>query len=145
MAVLPSDNWQALLIAGNDNYKANNWQEAERQYDLAFGLLTEECQRCPDSCEALMAWICTCHNLSSLFESQNKLPAAMRYLLLPHEHCKYIVSEHSATEEAKALAIQAMSITLPPIVEFSNNHPHLTERNQLVNQASSLQTDHSIH
>lgn len=145
MAILRAENWQSLLIAGNDFYQSCKWQEAEEQYDLAFAILMEECQKSPTSCEVLMAWICTCHNLSSLFESQNKLPAAMRYLLLPHEHCKYIVAEHSASEEAKSLAIQAMSVTLPPIVEFSNNHPHLTERNQLVNQASSLRTDNSIH
>lgn len=145
MKALRTEQWQALITAGNDLYKESNWQEAERKYDLAFSLLTDECQQSPDNCEILMAWICTCHNLSSLFESQNKLPAAMRYLLLPHEHCKYIVAEHSSTEEAKSLAIQAMSVTLPPIVEFSNNHPHLTERNQLVNQASSLHTDTSIH
>lgn len=108
-------------------------------------MLTEACQKSPDDCETLMAWICTCHNLSSLFECQNKLPAAMRYLLLPHEHCKHIVAQHSASEDAKSLAIQAMSVTLPPIVEFSNNHPHLTEQNALVNQASTISVDQSIH
>lgn len=145
MTARRTEDWQALLIAGNDFYKASNWLAAEEQYDLAFTLLTEACQRAPENCEVLMAWICTCHNLSSLFEDQNKLPMAMRYLLLPHEHCKYIIAENSVCEEAKSLAIQAMSITLPPIVEFSNNHPHLTERNELVNQVSSLRTNNSIH
>ena len=76
---------------------------------------------------------------------QHKLPAALRYLLLPHQHCKHILSEHNADETAKSLAIQALTVTFPPIVEFSNNHPHLMGKNQLIKQASKMGADVSIH
>lgn len=145
MAMTQTEKWQELLTIGNDFYKSNKWQEAEYHYELAFVLLLDKCQNQPADSDMLMAWICTCHNLSTLFENQNKLPAAMRYLLLPHEHCKHILAEHCADEEAKSLAIQAMSVTLPPIVEFSNNHPHLTNKNDLVTQASSIQTNSVLH
>lgn len=145
MTVAQTHKWQELLTLGNRFYKSNDLQQAEYHYELAFVLLLEGCQSKPSDCETLMAWICTCHNLSTLFENQNKLPAAMRYLLLPHEHCKHILAEHCADEDAKSLAIQAMSVTLPPIVEFSNNHPHMTNKNSLVNQASSIVTNSLLH
>lgn len=145
MCRVQNADWKHLLTVGNECYNNHDWANAEYHYDLAFSQLLEQCHKEPNNCELLMAWICSCHNLSTLFESQEKLPAAMRYLLLPHQHCKHILAEHSSTEQAKALAIQAISVTYPPIVEFSNNYPHLAKNNVLVSAAVVTDPDNVFH
>ncbi len=68
MTIAQTEKWQELLTIGNDFYKSNDWQQAEYHYELAFVLLLDMCQNAPADCDTLMAWICTCHNLSTLFE-----------------------------------------------------------------------------
>ena len=76
------EEWQALLNAGNQLYQKEKWSEAELFYNLAYQMLRKQRDDQPLNCDLLMAWICTCHNLSSLFEQKEDLKAQVLELTL---------------------------------------------------------------
>ena len=145
MSMSKNCDWKHLLQEGNNFYHQENWNKAEAQYQKAFQHLMSKCESCPNDSDSLMALICTCHNLSSLFEIQNKLPAAMRYLLLPHEHCRHLVAAHDVHEDHKLLAIKALSLTWEPLLVFARKYPHLSTSANITSLSPATQSSNEIH
>ncbi|QDP02309.1 hypothetical protein [Thalassotalea sp. PS06] len=117
--------WRTLLKQGNDFYSKEQWLNAELVYFQAYEVLSKECQNYPNDTDTLMAWICTCHNLSTLFEAQGELRTSLHYLLLPQDYCRALLEKNESCEEVRLLAIQALSVTWTPIVEFSKKYPNI--------------------
>lgn len=115
--------WQSLLTLGNQCFYEKKWSQAEFFYGEAHDLLAFAYSNDPLSSDTLMAWICTCHNLSSLYEEMGNLDLALRYLMVPHEYLKEINESEVPNDEVKLIAFKAMSTTLNPILLFAKNHP----------------------
>lgn len=115
--------WQSLLTNGNECFHDGRWLQAEYYYTEAYELLADAYHHHPYSSDILMAWICTCHNLSSLFEAQGEMEVALRYLKLPHEYLVNLADHEQSSEDVKLIAIKALSITVKPILAFSKKHP----------------------
>ncbi|MDG1752466.1 MAG: hypothetical protein P8I03_12525 [Thalassotalea sp.] len=120
---MQSEQWKSLLTHGNDCFNDNKWQKAENFYSEAYDLLSFGYRNNPKCIETMMAWICSCHNLSSLYEKTNKLTLSLKFLTVPHDYLKNISESDKANNDIKLLAIKGLSLTLPPIIAFSKNHP----------------------
>lgn len=115
--------WQSLLKLGNDCYNDNQWQQAEFFYSEAYDLLAYGYRNNPVCEETMIAWVCTCHNLSALYERMGNTSLSLRFLTVPHEYLKEVSQTDSAPNDIKSLAIKGLSITLPPILTYAQKHP----------------------
>lgn len=120
---MENQQWKSLLTHGNDCFKDNQWQKAEYFYSEAYDLLAFGYRNNPQCIETMMAWICSCHNLSSLYEKTNKLTLSLKFLTVPHDYLKKVSESDKADNDIKLLAIKGLSLTLPPILAFSKSHP----------------------
>lgn len=115
--------WQSLLKMGNDCFHDKQWSQAEFFYSEAYDLLAFSYRNDPFSSDILMAWICACHNLSSLYERLGNLELALKFLVIPHEYLKEITESKSPGDDIKMIAFKGMTMTLSPILTFIKEHP----------------------
>ena len=114
--------WQLLLKNGNHCFDNHQLDQAETFYLQAYDLLSTARSDDPQSSELLMDWICTCHNLTSLYEELGYLELSLEYLMIPHEYLMKISEANYLNDESKLNAFKGMSITLPAILLFTKNH-----------------------
>jgi hypothetical protein len=115
--------WQSLLKLGNDCFHKQQWDKAETFYSEAYDLLAFSYRNNPLCSNTLMAWIGTCHNLSALYESTEKLTLALRFLTVPHEYLLEITKSGVENEDIKLIAFKGLTLTLSPILLFAKKHP----------------------
>lgn len=117
-------HWQSLLKNGNDCLDNQQLDQAETFYLQAYDLLSTARGDDPLSSEVLMAWICTCHNLTSVYELFGYLDLSLEYLMIPHEYLMRVSEANYLNDDIKLTAFKGMSITLPAILLFTKNHSH---------------------
>lgn len=115
-------HWQSLLKNGNDCLDNRQLDQAETFYLEAYYLLSTARGHDPLSSEVLMAWVCTCHNLTSLYEKFGYLELSLEYLMIPHEYLMRVSEANYLNEEIKLTAFKGISLTLPAIISFTKNH-----------------------
>ena len=115
--------WQSLLELGNNCFQSKQWNQAEFFYSEAHDLLAFAYRNDPLSAEMLMAWVCSCHNLSSLYEAMGKMELSLRFLMVPHEYLREISASDMPNEDVKLIAFKGMSLTLPAILNFTKKYP----------------------
>jgi hypothetical protein len=115
--------WQSLLKIGNDCFHDQQWSQAELFYSEAYDLLAFSYRDNPLCTQTLMAWICACHNLSTLYESTEKFTLALRFLTVPHEYLLEITKSEIENEDIKLIAFNGLKLTLSPILMFAKKHP----------------------
>lgn len=86
-------HWQQLLLKGNDFFEAQQWYQAECYYKSAYSQLEGRWNKDESYESLLMAWICACHNLSTLFEKQGDLEHAIGYLIKAYQQA-YFTSQN---------------------------------------------------
>jgi len=69
-----------------------------------------------------MAWICTLHNLSTLFEQQGDKQIGLHYILSAHYRMIQLTQGEKTAEDVKLIAINALKITFPPLLAFSKRN-----------------------
>jgi len=120
---MDNSQWQSLLKLGNECFHDKQWNQAEYFYSEAYDLLAYGYRNDPLSAHTLMAWICSCHNLSSLYEKVGNLELSLKFLTIPHEYLKEISESNMPNDDVKLIAFKGMSLTLPPILSFSKKYP----------------------
>lgn len=130
--------WQSLLQLGNQCFHDKQWNQAEFFYSEAYDLLAYGYRNNPLSSEALMAWVCACHNLSSLYETIGNLDLSLKFLKVPHEYLMEIYDSEVPNEDVKLIAIKGISLTLPPILTFIKKHPICDECKSQIDQGCQL-------
>ncbi|NKF52287.1 hypothetical protein G3R49_17140 [Shewanella sp. WXL01] len=139
--------WQLLLIQGNEYFQNQQWQQAEQQYSEAFDLLAAQFDAQLGNGDIMMAWICTCHNLSSLYEAWGRQDDALRFLLAPHEHLRQLIETLDSSEQIRLTLMRGMSITIPAIQAFATKYPICEGCIALYPSLKTIveQTKHVIH
>ena len=120
---MDNSQWQSLLKMGNDCFHEKQWTQAEFCYSEAYDILAFAYRDNAMSSELLMAWICACHNLSSLYEELGKLRLSLKFLMVPYEYLKEIAESEVPNENVRLVALQGMRMTLSPIVLFTKKYP----------------------
>jgi hypothetical protein len=115
--------WQSLLKLGNDCFHDNNWSQAEFFYSKAYDMLANEYRKNPLSSDVLMAWVCTCHNLSSLYETIGNLDLSLKFLKVPYDYLIAVSESNTPDDDIKLIAFKGISLTIPPILLFAKKHP----------------------
>lgn len=124
--------WQSLVKLGNDCFHDQEWSQAEFFYSEAYDILAYGYRNNPLSAETLMAWVCTCHNLSSLYERINNVELSLKFLKVPYEYLKEISDSTIPDEDVKLIAFNGLSLTIPPLLNFAKKYPICDEcREQL--------------
>ena len=119
--------WQSLLKLGNQSFHEKHWQQAEFFYSEAYDLLAIAYRNDPLSSDLLMAWICSCHNLATLYENLGNISLSWRFLIVPHDYMHEVIQAKGPSDDAKLIATKAMSLILPPILAFTKKHPVCNE------------------
>lgn len=129
--------WQSLLLNGNECFDAHNWHEAQRYYLKAIELLDLALQKNVDE-PLLFAWICGYHNLSELYKQQGQLERATQTLLIPHQAMLHNLKKTDV--KSQQLALKGIKITLPPILQWAQEHPSCDSCfNELIQQSKLIQ------
>ncbi|SQD78031.1 conserved protein of unknown function [Moritella yayanosii] len=115
--------WKVLLENGHSCFSSKFWQDAEVCYQHAVAQIKLEWEDKPENEELLMAWISAQHNLAAVYEEQGHHYTALRYLTMPHQWMMSLLRGEKASYALKALATQAVKVTLMPLLDFSHRHP----------------------
>ncbi|NTS78063.1 hypothetical protein HR060_14480 [Catenovulum sp. SM1970] len=115
--------WQDLMLKGNDCFNESNWQDAELYYQSVINMLDDQLRIEPKCVEAIQGWICGYQNLSTLFAQQGRLELAQKCLLIPHHSMLYMAKDASGDPDRQVIAMQALKITLMPLIEFAQKYP----------------------
>jgi hypothetical protein len=114
--------WQKLLRQGNNNYREANWLQAEYCYRKAESLLDNLWQQDQNNEELLLAWVCTAHNLATLYEQQGDYRLSLQYLMVPHQRMLMLSKEEPNSKSIMMTAIRSLAITLNPLLIFRQKH-----------------------
>lgn len=115
--------WQHLLTTGNNYFEQQKWTKAELCYKSAFSQLAGRWHSGEEHEPLLMAWICTCHNLGTLFETQGDYQSAIGYLLQAYQEAYRISQNESARYSLRTLAFNGLKTSLQAILSFTKKHP----------------------
>ncbi|MFT5880974.1 MAG: hypothetical protein ACI86X_002113 [Moritella sp.] len=115
--------WQMLMENGNTCFNVQSWLDAEHCYQEAIEQIKLQWEDEPESFDLLMGWISGQHNLSVLYEAQGHHYTALRYLTMPHHWLMALLRGESTSESLRLLAMQAVKVTLMPLLEFSHRNP----------------------
>lgn len=77
----------------------------------------------PKSVGALCDWIASHHELALIYKKKGAIESAQKCLLIPHQTMLYMAQNHYGDEEKQLIALKAISITLPPLIEFAKIYP----------------------
>jgi hypothetical protein len=119
--------WQSLLKLGNDCFYDKQWSQAEFFYSEAYDMLAYGYRNNPLSADTLMAWVCVCHNLSSLYESIGSLDLSLQFLKVPYDYLKEVSESEIPNEDVKLIAFNGLSLTIPPLMVFAKKYPMCNE------------------
>ena len=120
---MKDNQWQSLLKRGNDCFHEQQWSQAEFFYSEAYNSLGIAYRNNPLCSQTLIAWICACHNLSTLYESTEQLALALKFLTVPHEYLLNITQSLIEDEDIKLIAFKGLTLTFSPILMFAKKHP----------------------
>ena len=116
-------HWQDLLRKGNNHYDEQQWTKAELYYKSAFSQLEGMWSKGEQHESLLMAWICTCHNLGTLFESIGEYEHSINYYVKAYQQARSTSQNTSESQSLRNLAFSALSMTLNPILIFAQKYP----------------------
>jgi len=73
---------------------------------LLMAFYSEAYDYCNDSSsiETMMAWICSCHNLSILYAKRGKLTPVLKFLTVHHNYLQSVSESEKANDKIKSLA-----------------------------------------
>ena len=104
-------------------YESNHFFHTERYHREAIYNFEKKLSQEPKCVEVLCDWIASYHELAFLYEQKGAVDMAQKCWLIPHQSMLYMAQEHNGDVEQEQIAIRAISITLPPLLEFANEHP----------------------
>ena len=116
-------HWQQLMSKGNNYFETQQWGKAESYYKTVFSQLEGQWEVGKDNESLLMAWICACHNLASLFEAKGEYERSIGYLVRAYQQAYYISQNSFMESSLRYLAFNALKTTLDPIIIFSTKYP----------------------
>jgi len=115
--------WEVLMDDGHRCFNEKSWQDAELYYQHAVEQIKQQWENKPENETLLMAWISAQHNLAAVYEAQDQHYTALRYLTMPHQWMMSLLRGETVSDTLKALATQAVKVTLTPLLDFSRRHP----------------------
>jgi len=143
--------WQGLLQQGNVSFDNEQWAEAESHYQEAIAHLepllpfdNESIELLPldnENIQSLLGWISGLHNLSVLYEVLEKPQVALHFLVLPHQRMLELSQNVTISDSLQTIAMQALKITLMPLLAFSKKYPTCDACMSSLTQIEELITD----
>lgn len=115
--------WKVLMEDGHRCVNEKSWLDAELCYHNAVEQIKLQWENKPEDEALLMAWISAQHHLASIYEAQDQHYTALRYLTMPHQWMMSLLRGEAVSDTFKALATQAIKVTLMPLLDFSRRHP----------------------
>ncbi|NOI65344.1 hypothetical protein [Vibrio sp. 99-8-1] len=111
----------------------------ERHYRDSIFSLEERLMANPTCIESIKAWISGYHQLATIYQLRGQYLLAQKCLLIPHQSMLYM-AHNCHDEEVELIAIRAINITLPKLIEFTKVHPPCKNcMNELREQMSAIE------
>jgi len=97
--------------------------KSEHHYKEDIYILEKEIIFNPTSSHLTLDWIASYHQLALLYINKGLFNDAYKCLFIPHQSMLYMATSSDGSLEQ--IAIKAISVTLPPLLEFDRlNYPH---------------------
>lgn len=95
----------------------------ERMHREAIYSLERKLMEQPTCSELIKSWISSYHLLAECYKAQGDNERAMKCLLIPHHSMAYMAKYYQGDQDTEVVAMSALKLTLPPILEFAEHHP----------------------
>jgi len=117
------DVFNNIVSADFSTYENNHSLHNERYHKEAIYNFEKKLTQEPKCVDVLCDWIASYHELASLYIQQGAIETAQKCLLIPHQSMLYMAKQHNGDLEQEQIALRAINITLPPLLEFADQHP----------------------
>lgn len=137
-------HWQVLMEKGNYSYEAEQWTKAELYYKSAFSQLEGRWFHDKECESLLMAWICACQNLATLFEAQGEFQNSISYLVKAYQEAYRTSQNDDVSYSLRGLAFSALADRLEAILHFAKKYPtceHCLQQLENLQQTIECQVD----
>ncbi|MGK0271383.1 MAG: hypothetical protein ACI88H_002042 [Cocleimonas sp.] len=114
---------ESLITTGGQNFSQTHQVDAERHYREVIYTLEKKLSSDPKCVDSIKGWISSYHNLAAVYQHRGELALAQKCLLIPHHSMLYMADYKQNDEELELIAIKAIKLTLPPLLEFAKSHP----------------------
>jgi len=134
---------KTTLLNDQFSYQKNDVFEDENFHKEAIYNLEKTLSNNPKSVGPLCDWIASHHELALIYQNKGCVESAQKCLLIPHQAMLYMAQNDHGDAEQKLVALKAISLTLPPLIEFAKKHPPCqTCINTLNSQLSLIENNH---
>ena len=128
-------------------YEQDSLCTDESYHQGVIASLEKKLTKQPKCIAALCDWIANYHDLAMIYRQQGNVDEAQKCLLIPHQAMLHMAQNNYGDEEQEQIAMRAISLTLPPLLEFANVNPPCEHcMNELKSQLKMLEkfteTDH---
>ncbi|WED23903.1 hypothetical protein L3Q72_21970 [Vibrio sp. JC009] len=114
----------------------------ENYYRSQICTLEKRLLREPKCVDSLKTWIGSYQALADIYNKKGELQQAQRCLFIPHHSMLYMAHHNNGDEELELIAKHAISLTLPPLLAFSEIYPPCDNcMRELRAQQKSLESD----
>lgn len=116
-------HWQLLMKKGNRCFEQQQWTKSELYYKSAYSQLEGLWLKDAEYESLLMAWICACQNLATLFETRGEYDSSIGYLVKAYQEAFHVSQNNTVSYSLRGLAFGALSTTLNAILHFTDKYP----------------------
>lgn len=100
-----------------------NFCDSERFYKEVIYNYEKKLVNQPKCIGTLCDWIASYHELSLIYQQQGAVTSAQQCLLIPHQSMLYMAKNNNGDEEQEIIAVNAIGLTLPPLMAFAEEYP----------------------
>lgn len=105
------------------SYHEDSPRQNEEFYREAIYQLEQKLNQNPTCIGLICDWIANYHELATIYQEKGNIEMAQQCLYIPHESMLYMARHNPNNEDKKLIAMSAMSLTLPPLLEFAKTYP----------------------
>lgn len=138
------------FTSSNTKHYASYYEEDSVQSEIyhrkVIAQLEKKLNNNPTCVGSICDWIASYHELAAIYQRQGHLDMAQQCLYTPHQSMLYMAQNYQGNEDKRLIAIKAIGLTLPPLLEFSESHPpceHCME--ELQAQLVLIESLHETH
>lgn len=128
------------------SYYEEDSPQSEQYQRQAIYCLEKKLSDNPTCVGSICDWIACYHELAAIYQRKGKLEMAQQCLYIPHQSMLHMAEHNDGNEDKKLIAIKAISLTLPPLLEFSETYPPCEHcMRELQSQLALIENLHETH
>ena len=100
----------------------------------------------PKCISTLYYWIASYHELSLIYQDEEKMELALKCLLIPYQSMLDMSEKNNADQELQLISIKVLKDTLTPLIQFTEKNPTCGHSmQQLKSQLNTVESNYKVN